>query len=163
VQGQSVTLRASAFSDPDGDRHLESHWQITTVQGDYTAPLVDAWGNKTRARNIFQDTDTQSGADITTYTAFVGLNQTYYWRVRYRDEHLGWSQWSEEASFSTVPVPPWAPASVVNQQRSAAGSSPSRGLALQVALLAVPFVAVLSWKRCKGRRPHTTRRGPTVG
>lgn len=151
VQGQSVTLQASAFSDPDGDRHLESHWQITTVQGDYSAPLVDAWGNKTRARNIFQDADTQSDADITTYTAFVGLNQTYYWRVRYRDEHLGWSQWSQEASFSTVPEPPWAPASVVHRG-SDPGSSPSHDAALRVALLAAPFVAVLSWKRWKGKR-----------
>jgi len=111
VQGASVTLQGSAFSDPDGDFHLESHWQVTTTAGDYATPVADAWGNKTRFQNIYQDQDTQAGVDITSYRVNLALDQTYTWRVRYRDEHFGWSDWSEEASFATVPVPPWSPAS----------------------------------------------------
>ncbi len=149
VQGQTVTLQASPYADPDGDRHLEAHWQVTTVPGDYSSPLVNAWGNKTRARNIFQDIDTQAGIDITTYTVYLPLNQTYYWRVRYRDEHLGWSQWSEESSFSTVPHPAWQPASTATLGASNAGQYQDLGM---LAVCAAPVAVILIWKR---KRAHS--------
>lgn len=98
----AVELQAGAFGDADGDIHLASHWQVTTTPGDYSAPVVDAWGNKTRSENIWYDTDIQQGVDITRHSV-GGLsgNTTYYWRVRYRDEHWEWSGWSQEMRFTT--------------------------------------------------------------
>jgi hypothetical protein len=111
VDSGAVTLQASAFSDPDGDAHLSAHWQVTTTAGDYSDPVIDAWGNKTRAENIFKDADTQAGVDITAYTANLAPDTAYFWRVRYRDEHFEWSDWSEEAPFSTGPAQAWGAAS----------------------------------------------------
>ncbi|MCP4894744.1 MAG: metallophosphoesterase, partial [Actinomycetales bacterium] len=36
-------LRGSEFRDPDGDRHLASHFQLTTTAGDYASPVRDEW------------------------------------------------------------------------------------------------------------------------
>jgi len=145
IEGLSVTLNASPFSDIDGDFHHSSHWQVTTIRGDYSAPVVDAWGNETRHQNIWLDQDTQTGVDITSYHVTLWLNQTFYWRVRYRDEHFGWSGWSEEASFSTVPGRPWGAASI----GSIGSHSPS--LALNMLWVLVPVLAFFVWKkRVKG-------------
>ena len=43
-----------------------------------------------------------AGADISMSTAAILQPQTtYFWRVRYRDRALGWSEWSGESSFTT--------------------------------------------------------------
>lgn len=85
------TLQASAFSDPDAqDTHAASQWQMRTSSGSYSAPLFDR---------------TEVVSNLTQYTVMQldGLDgyTTYYWRVRYQDEHLAWSSWSTETSFTT--------------------------------------------------------------
>jgi len=141
VNPGTVVLRASAFLDPDGDGHLESHWQVTTTAGDYSAPVVDAWGNDTRFENIFKDVDTQAGVDITAYTAnLFSADTPYYWRVRYRDEHLEWSDWSEEASFSTGPAVAWGAASVAG-----AGGRPAVSVGLNATLVFLLPAGALWW------------------
>lgn len=103
LDGVAAELQAGPFGDIDGDSHLASHWQVTTVAGDYSDPLIDAWGNRTRSENIWYDTNIQEGVDITRHP-LNGLsgNTTYYWRVRYRDAHWDWSDWSRELSFTTA-------------------------------------------------------------
>lgn len=80
------TLRASAFSDPDGDHHVASNWKI---EG---------------------DTFAKDSGDLTRYDIPLGLlsySTTYHWQVEYTDnadppESSGWSsQWS----FTTVAAP----------------------------------------------------------
>lgn len=123
VDPSAIRLRASAFADPDGDFHLSTHWQISTASGQYGDPVIDAWGNGTRFENIWRDEDTQAGADITTYTVDLQPAKTYYLRVRYRDEHLGWSDWSGEATFHTNWLLPCQPASTVATGPSSASVS----------------------------------------
>ena len=144
----AVTLQASPFSDPDGDFHLSSHWQVTTSAGNYSAPVVNAWGNDTRFQNIFMNEDTQAGVDITAYTAMLPLpNTDYFWRVRYRDERLGWSDWSEEAAFSTGPTPAWGAASVVGAGRERAS------VGVNAALVFLLPAGILWWIRRRRRSP----------
>jgi transposase-like protein len=84
------------FSDPDsGDTHAASQWQITTKAGEYANPVFD---------NAHAVGSSLTSIAITT----VSLNPstTYYWRVRHQDNHGAWSDWSEEASFTTQSVPP---------------------------------------------------------
>ncbi len=113
VDPDAVSLKASGFFDPDDDGHLESHFQVTAFEGDYSAPVVDEWR---RFENLYSppgasgmsdgyySIDTVAGADITASTAAALQPGTqYYWRVRYRDGALGWSDWSAEASFITGP------------------------------------------------------------
>lgn len=83
-------LTTSPFSDPDGDAHQYSQWQIS---------VGSDWG-------IADDFI----ADITSETQLTALHvpidmlaesQTYYWRVRFYDQHNSASHWSETFSFTT--------------------------------------------------------------
>lgn len=93
----ALLLRGTAFSDPDGDSHLESHWQLLAESGEKP---MDIWGNRTRAENIWMGENIQKDVDITTHRV-TGLSPgTYDARVRYRDEGLVWSPWSETVSLT---------------------------------------------------------------
>jgi len=70
------TLNATAFSDPDGDKHAASDWQITTTSGDYSKPLFDS----------AYDTGNLTKIELPRTT--LEANTTYYWRVRYWDENV---------------------------------------------------------------------------
>lgn len=96
-----VLLAASPFVDADGDQHRESHWQLRHSNGTYEAPLIDAWGNETRAQNMWFRRNLQQGVSLRHWRApYLEPGQSYCWRVRYRDEHLSWSEYSPEACFS---------------------------------------------------------------
>jgi uncharacterized delta-60 repeat protein len=84
------TLQSYAFSDPDtNDTHSTSQWQITKTSGDYSSPVFN------------------SGVDMANLTSIrlspVILNYatTYFWRVRYQDNHGEWSKYSLETYFTT--------------------------------------------------------------
>jgi hypothetical protein len=111
VDPDAVALLASPFSDPDGDGHLESHFQVTSSQGDYSAPVMDEWRRfenlysppgATGMSDGYYSVDTVAGDGITSSSpAMLQPGAIYYWRARYRDGALGWSEWSSESSFST--------------------------------------------------------------
>jgi Leucine-rich repeat (LRR) protein len=93
------TLESSDFYDPEGDIHASSTWQITTVPGDYSNPVFDS------------DLDTDGATDNLTSIAIpsgtLSHATTYYWHVRYgaMNHDWGWSEWSEETSFTTLIFP----------------------------------------------------------
>jgi hypothetical protein len=87
-------LQSSAFSDPEGDAHVASQWQISNTSGDYSSPVFDS------------QRDTDNLTSITISSGSLGYSTTYYWRVRYQDSHMNWSCWSAETSFTTVPNQP---------------------------------------------------------
>ncbi|WNJ17868.1 fibronectin type III domain-containing protein [Pontibacter sp. G13] len=92
-----ATLKASAFSDSDNDGFGAAHWQVST-NSSFSNIVFDQWKQH---ENWFFNQDSQAGDDLTDIEA-TGLNAgtTYYWRVRYRDQALEWSDWSVPASFS---------------------------------------------------------------
>jgi hypothetical protein len=113
ISPAEVVLQGSPFVDPDGDAHIESHFQLTTIPGDYSAPLVDRWvrfenfysppGASDRSDGYYSvNTVTPWESDV-THTRVYDLppNSDLYWRVRYRDASLEWSDWSSEAAFVT--------------------------------------------------------------
>jgi Leucine-rich repeat (LRR) protein len=82
------TLTSTAFSDLDGgDTHAASQWQLRTSLGNYTAPAYD----DVTAINL-----TSEELPIGT----VDYSTTYYWHLRYQDNHGAWSAWSAETSFT---------------------------------------------------------------
>ncbi len=91
----SPALQASAFSDPDaGDTHAASQWQIATTADNYTNPVYDYVK--------------LTGPDLTcivVQSCILSQKTTYYWRVRYQDNHGIWSEWSESAYFTTQEIP----------------------------------------------------------
>ena len=99
VQDASVMLHASAYSDPENIAQQSAQWQVTTTAGDYSAPVYDRLFN---FKNLFRGVNSQVGADL-AQAEFRGFseNTTYFWHVRYRNQHGYWSDWSNEDSFTT--------------------------------------------------------------
>jgi len=91
-------LQGSDFSDHDtGDIHTASQWQITIIPSEYSYVIYDSG---------IQDSNITA---ILVPQGILNGNTTYYWRVRYRDNHGNWSQWSEKTSFTTLNQPPHQP------------------------------------------------------
>jgi len=106
IPGYNVELVGTPFNDSDGHTLFESHWQVTSVSGDYSNPLIDDWrhlenwfrpenGDDWYSQNFVSDTAIE---DVVLTESLPGCSQVY-WRVRYRDSELEWSDWSEEQSF----------------------------------------------------------------
>ena len=102
----SVELVGSAFSDPDGDGLLEAQYQITETQGDWSSPIVDEWrrvenwyrplnGDGWYSVNNVADSQIE---DVVITQALPGCREVW-WRVRYRDSSLVWSDWSDPGQF----------------------------------------------------------------
>mgnify|MGYP006276540251 CR=1 FL=1 len=85
--GDTVTLRASAFADPEGDSHLDSHWLIGRADRD---PL--------RCGDDPDSFDHLSEEDLTKYTIFAEdlvSGMAYKWIVGYRDTGSRAFAWSD--------------------------------------------------------------------
>jgi len=100
----TLILQSSAFSDPEGDSHAASQWQITTKPGNYSTPI------------FVSERDIDNLTGITIPAGTLSYSTTYYWRVRHRHDYddptwhgwpdsLCWSDWSAETSFTTKGVP----------------------------------------------------------
>jgi hypothetical protein len=86
------TLRASSFSDSDGDSHANSHWQVSHNSG-----FTDiAWDS---------GESYQPSIQTTLPSEWLNYNTTYYWRVRYKDNRGTWSIWASPWSFTTCETP----------------------------------------------------------
>ena len=97
VTPECVILRGSSFEIDE--MHGASHWQVTETSGEYSDPLGEVWE---QFENIYFNEDTQEGELITEeYMSGMPENTELWWRVRYRDKELNWSDWSVEAAFST--------------------------------------------------------------
>jgi hypothetical protein len=87
---------------------MSSQLQITDKKGDYSYPRV----NKIQDfEDIYKDSgspyytpiDVNDGIELNKFMVTgIGLVQdkTYWWRIRYRDKNLQWSEWSDEWSFT---------------------------------------------------------------
>ncbi len=111
VSPDEVLLQADAYSDPDGDTHLASHFQVALGTGRFDEPAAEAWirfenwyapPGASGPANGHHSVNTVTDPDLTR-TTVTGLasNQVYSWRVRYRDAGLRWSDWSAPQMFQT--------------------------------------------------------------
>jgi hypothetical protein len=85
--GPGDRLRSSAFSDPDGDAHNASQWQVTLTPGDYSDPVYDSGADATHLSSTPLPPGIEPAVEI------------LYWRVRHRDSRGAWSEWSNETSY----------------------------------------------------------------
>jgi hypothetical protein len=96
--GADTVYIKTAAGDPDaqaadyiqaGEVHIASQWQIRESGGTYDAPVYES-GEIT---------------DLTSHVVPAGNLEegetTYYYRVRYKGENLGLSEWSSETGFTT--------------------------------------------------------------
>jgi len=97
---EATILLGSAYADPDGDPHGASHWQIAADCSSFDAPLRDVWAQH---RNEYFGQDLQADDDLTdAFVDDLDPETDYCWRLRYRDQALGWSDWSAPVLFRTA-------------------------------------------------------------
>jgi len=97
---ECVVLAAEPFAGGSAEaQHGASQWQVSDDINGFSAPIADVWE---RYRNIYFDEDTQAGEVLVT-EAMPGLpeNSDLWWRVRYRDRNLNWSDWTAPVPFTT--------------------------------------------------------------
>lgn len=102
VQSECNTLAASAFSDPEGDLHGASHWQVSERCDDFATLVAEHYRVY---ENWYANVDTQAADDLTD-EPIDGLvpGRFYCWRARYRDRALAWSEWSTPTAFELDPT-----------------------------------------------------------
>lgn len=94
-----TVLKAGTFKSVfEGANHTASHWQLSTST-DFSKTVMDSWK---QSENWYYLEDRQQGDDLSDEpTVRLQPNTSYFWRVRYRDQHLNWSDWSQIKSFKT--------------------------------------------------------------
>ena len=109
----SVTLSASGYVDPDAeDIHKASQWVVR----DSGATVYDSGEDLVNLTSI-----TISGAIFTNGT-------TYFWKIRYKDQHDAWSAYSAESSFVYTdgsPTPTPGPSSTASSTSTATSTATS--------------------------------------
>lgn len=99
VAADELILKAKPFeSNYYGAEHGASQWQVSE-SSDFKAPEIDNW----RQFEDWYVGENQQRVDDLSDERLVALKPqaTYYWRVRYRDKNLNWSDWSEVIRFQT--------------------------------------------------------------
>ncbi len=82
-----LDITAEPFSDPEGDYHSQSRWQISE-QSNFSTLVLDATSN------------THLTA-VTVPHSVLKPEHTYYTRVRFFDAYFGASNWSNPVEFTT--------------------------------------------------------------
>jgi hypothetical protein len=99
VNSTCFTLKAEGFSDADGDTHGASQWQVAADSAGFDTPVLDEWRQE---KNWYFEVNTQAGDDLTDHQmSNLSGNSEYWWRVRYRDSGLSWSEWAVPTKFRT--------------------------------------------------------------
>ena len=100
VDRKTISLKADVFKGATKTAfHAASHWQIATSK-DFKKPVYDSWK---QFENWYYLENRQKNDDLTDEKAKrLKANETYFWRVRYRDQNLNWSDWSSTTSFKTT-------------------------------------------------------------
>ena len=113
--GQGLPAPRLTASPYTGDHPLmSSRFQLEAEGGDWSAVLVDSTRHW---ENVYGDTrtpdwipvDLNEGLDLGRLDLSEGiltLGESYQWRVRYRDQNLGWSEWSPSVIFTTTDLHP---------------------------------------------------------
>ncbi len=106
-----VTLTASPYTA--NHPIMSAEFQLTASEDDWSSPLVTDLRDW---ENIYGDTgapdylpiDLNEEADLTRLLIEPEILQegtTYWWHVRYRDQNLQWSDWSDPVAFQPDLVP----------------------------------------------------------
>ncbi len=93
-----ILFLGSDFSDSDSQLQGATHWQVAT-DDTFFGLVYDDW---VQHENWYYDVDLEAGNNMVDHEiTSLSENSSYFWRVRYRDRNLSWSEWSDPISFST--------------------------------------------------------------
>jgi hypothetical protein len=99
VPSDCVTLAAGPFSDPDGEAHQATWWQVAP-DCTFSQLLAESWRQD---HDLYFGADGQAGDDLTDEVLTTLPEGPACWRVRYRDASLAWSDWSDPVAFTLAP------------------------------------------------------------
>ncbi len=85
---RQMHMMTEPFSDPDGDPHSQSRWQISS-QDDFDSTILDV-------------TSSEQLTQLTVPHLVLEADATYYVRVRFYDVYLEGSDWSDTMEFTTA-------------------------------------------------------------
>lgn len=96
---KGVVLKADLFESTfDTAFHAASHWQVSEDK-DFEKLSYNSWKQH---ENWYYKENRQKDDDLTDEKIKrLKPNTTYFWRVRYRDQNLNWSNWSKTVTFKT--------------------------------------------------------------
>ena len=102
------TLVASPFNGIDSI--MSSEFQLTAIPGNFTNPVIDStrnWQDYYGDSGIpdFTPIDLNTVIDLKRLNVPAGkllVGHLYGWRIRYRDQNVKWSEWSDEKTFFTT-------------------------------------------------------------
>ncbi len=96
---KGTVLKAKPFkSEYNKAFHAASHWQVSTTK-DFSKLVFDSWKQH---ENWYYKENRQKNDDLSDEkTNRLLPKTTYYWKVRYRDQNLNWSNWSNTITFKT--------------------------------------------------------------
>jgi len=98
--GLNPDLVGSAFSDPEGNSHIDTQWQVDD-DSDFSSPV---WTRTAGAGETNTTINTTNGTFANELDGQIQLNSgaSYYWRVRYKDNGSNsYSNWSTGTYFTT--------------------------------------------------------------
>ncbi|NLW49482.1 MAG: hypothetical protein GXY85_01385 [Candidatus Brocadiaceae bacterium] len=94
TDGTDVVFRWQDAPDPDGDRVVDYHFELSDR-------LDVRWPLSTNFYRLISRTRDRGRAQFTLPApGLLTPGETYYWRVRAKDEHGVWGPWSETWSFT---------------------------------------------------------------
>nr|WP_299382602.1 fibronectin type III domain-containing protein [Allomuricauda sp.] len=97
VKVTGTQLKASTFESGHSRAfHAASHWQVSENKT-FEKLAYERWRQH---ENWYYKENRQKNDDLTDErTHRLKPGTTYYWRVRYRDQNLNWSDWSNVSTF----------------------------------------------------------------
>jgi hypothetical protein len=90
---QTLNLEASSFTDPDGDAHAKSYWEVERFDSQELLPS-------------YMDSPSEIGLTSHPVQDALTPGLKYTWRVKYEDDNGAASGWSTMSSFK-VGTPEW--------------------------------------------------------
>jgi acid phosphatase type 7 len=93
-------LKAGPFKSTfEAATHAATNWQVAETES-FEKPIFDSWK---QSENWYYLENRQKNDDLTDeMTRRLSPNKKYFWRVRYRDQNLNWSDWSGTKTFQTA-------------------------------------------------------------
>jgi hypothetical protein len=107
IAGGYIQFYTSAFAGPDSLMTVELQVIDSTVNSEIVIDSLVNWKNIYGVDKSFNPIDKNHGVNlcqIKINNSFMSWNKSYFYRVRYRDHNLKWSNWSNLYPFSTVGI-----------------------------------------------------------
>ena len=107
VSGETVKLIVSPFSGDDSLMTVEFQVIDSSINSKKIVDSFTHWTDIYEVDKSYNPIDKNKGIDLydlKVNTSLLAANKSYYFRARYRDHNLKWSQWSNALPYQTTGI-----------------------------------------------------------